>query len=343
MSNNIIDIKDFDINKINLLPVNNKNLKNQVKYINLSYDYDYIPLINLGNFKVNDNKKQIIFKFNNLFHSTGSLDKNRYKLYLYKDMFPNNDIIDFSNKLYYFINNNIKNINEKFQKNIDMKHCHIHSFYNNDDDDNNDLSKYNRLNLSLPRNKDGCFTDEFKVYKKIKDNNIVEIENINNIDDLYNLLNIRKNNYSKLILTPFVRIKYIYVSSHLIGFKINLEKLIIDTENGDFITNYYNKYNITNKTTDKNILDNYIDSTLDKSDYPNDFNNIFNIKLKSKSNNDEKINDENNNDINNINNIEYMLSEENINKLIDLIYDKKDNNININITPTTFYVKINKQ
>lgn len=199
MSNNIIELKDFDVNKIKLLPVNDKYLKNQVKCINLYYNNEPMSLINLGDFNINDNIKQIIFNFNKYFHSN-PLDKNRYKLYLYKYMFPNNDIIDFSNKLYSFIKNNSKNINEKIKETIKLKRCNIHSFYINNYEEYEEASKYNHIILSLPRNNDGCFTDEFKIYKKIKDNNIIEIENINNIEDLEKLLNNKINNYS-LILT----------------------------------------------------------------------------------------------------------------------------------------------
>ena len=284
MSNNIINLKDFDINKINIENYNSYKINDNTIYytINLNYNNDIIPLINLEEM-IQNNNLYLIYKYNIDFYN-GPNDKNRYHLHIYKDMFLNNDIINFSNNLKNLILKNEK-MDEifnilKINKNKINKHFNrYNSFYKDYSFDNHE--NLNHIDLSLP-NKNGKFADEFKIYKKIKDNNIVEIENINDIDDLYNLLDKERNCYSKLSLIPFIKIKHIYIfkvnNSFNIGFKINLEKLIIDYSinekkynKNNFLFGYFinmNKYNDIN---------NFIINNRDKSDYLNDFNNIFNI------------------------------------------------------------------
>lgn len=162
-----------------------------------------------------------------------------------------------------------------------------------EDDDSDDENKKddndnenNKIKLLLP-NKNGLFTNDFKIYQRIKDNDIIEINNIKNIIDLENFL---KNKYLNFI--PLIRIKYIYIinSSYeyapiMVGFKIILEKLIINYINNidnmiDFNLNFNYIYN--NNCND--IIDDD-NNFKDKSDYPNDFYNLFNIvKINPKSN-----------------------------------------------------------
>lgn len=108
MSNNIIDLKDFDINKINF--DYNKKYKELLYYkIDLNYDNEVMPLINLGEINVNNMKKKLIFSYDYRFHSKGLNDKTRYKLNIYKDMFSNNNnIINFSDNLKEIFFNNKK-------------------------------------------------------------------------------------------------------------------------------------------------------------------------------------------------------------------------------------------
>ena len=366
--NNIIDFKDFDINKINIDEkyIESQNCKN-LYITNLKYDNDTMPLINLNDFNVNQN---VILPYNNVFNEY-KLSKNRYCINLYTSMIQKdkiNEYVELSNKLNNLIkeNENIKNILNKLNIN-DTRCCPFYLDYNIKQS-KNDYQKLNHLKVFLPYKDNGNF-DGLKIYKKIKDNDIVEINNIKNICDLEELLNIKK--YSKLILTPFVRIKYLWFlksnSFYNIGFKFFLEKLIID-------------YTDINNSSQINYND-YTDLFIDKSDYPNDFYNLYNIKVKnyniSKYNelkyNEPKQNEpkyiepkqnepkyiepkyiepkyiepkynepKQNEPNNNINVLTDVLNKDKINMLFDIINERRKDNIIISITDKNFVVKITK-